>query len=59
MLTIRIDNESEELRAFLKKHKVRYTRSLRQAILEDLRRQAAEFNYKQKKIRNAPSWLYD
>lgn len=59
MLTIRISKESEEVIAFLRLHDVKYTTKLWEAIERELKSQCSEFKRKEKRIKDAPSWLYE
>lgn len=59
MLTIRIDNETKQLRSYLSDHKVRYQQRIRAVIKAELKLIACDFKLKEKRIKNAPDWLYD
>ena len=59
MLTIRTNPEIDEMIAYLRNHKVKFTPILRKAIQDELSTLCEDFQMKQKKIENAPSWLYD
>lgn len=49
MLTLRIDNETEEMIAYLRLHNIKYTTKIKQSIKHDLKELCAEFKRKEKK----------
>lgn len=59
MLTIRIDNETKEMIAYLRNHKVNFTHKIRQSITRDLKELCIDFKMKEKRINNAPDWVYN
>jgi hypothetical protein len=59
MLTIRTDNEIDEMIAYLREHKVKFTPKLKQAISKELSVLCNDFKMKNKNISNIPDWLYD
>jgi hypothetical protein len=46
--TMRIDDELNELRVYLKSHNVRYNNRLHDVILSELKNIAKEYNYSKK-----------
>lgn len=59
MLTIRTNDIIDEKIAYLRLHKVRFTGELRRVIDEELTKICEDFKMKEKRIKNAPDWLYD
>ena len=59
MLTIRTNEYQNELIAYLRLHKVRFTPKLKQVITKELESICKDFKMKGKRIHNAPDWLYD
>lgn len=59
MLTIRTNKIIDEKLAYLRLHKVNFTPNLKRIIDEELTRLCKDFKMKEKRIKNAPSWLYD
>lgn len=59
MLTIRIDNETKEMIAYLKNHNIRYTDIIREAIRPALKSKCQDMKKKEKRIKNAPDWVYE
>jgi hypothetical protein len=59
MLTIRITDNQKQKIAYLKQHNVKYTIFLRSVIDAELTRLCNEYKMKEKRIKNAPDWLYD
>lgn len=59
MLNIRIDNETEEMIAYLRIHKVKFQNKIRQSIKSDLKNICFDFKKKEKRIKNTPSWVYE
>jgi hypothetical protein len=59
MLNIRVDNETKEMLAYLRQHKVRFQPNLRKIIKAELFEICTDFKMKQKRIKDAPEWLYE
>lgn len=59
MLTIRTDKEIDEMMAYLRNHKVKFSIVLRDAIRNELRKLCKDFEMEDKRVKNAPNWLYD
>ena len=59
MLNIRVDNETKEMLAYLRQHKVRFLPNLRKIIKAELFEICKDFKMKQKRIKDAPDWLYE
>ena len=59
MLTIRIDDETKEMIAYLRAHRVRFQDKIRKSIKDDLSEICKDFKRKEKRIKNAPDWVYD
>ncbi len=59
MLTIRTNEEIDLMIAYLRNHKVKFTPRLRNAISKELKILCDDFKMKQKRIKNAPDWMYD
>jgi hypothetical protein len=59
MLNSRVDNETKEMLAYLCLHKVRFQPNLRKIIKAELSEICKDFKMKQKRIKNAPDWLYE
>jgi hypothetical protein len=59
MLNIRIDSETKEMMAYLRLHNVRFQPNLRKIIKVELSERCKDFKVKQKRINNAPDWLYE
>ena len=59
MLTIRIDNETSQMIAYLRIHKVKFQNKIRESIKKDLQVLCSDFKMKEKRIKNAPDWLYN
>jgi len=57
MITLRVDNETMEMKAFLAAHKVRWQPEAKELIRDLLSKKCKEFNRKEKRIKNAPDWL--
>ena len=49
----------EEMFAYLRLHKVRFQPNLRKVIKAELSEICKDFKMKQKRIKNAPDWLYE
>lgn len=58
MLTIRVGKEIMEMKAFLAKHKVRWQPEAKQLIKGLLAEKCKEFKRKEKRLPDAPNWLY-
>ena len=56
---MRIDKETEEMLAYLRLHKVRFQPNLRIVIKAELSILCENFKKKEKRIKDAPNWLYD
>ena len=59
MFTIRTNNEMDEKIAYLRLHKVRFTPRIKKVIDDELSLMCNEFKRKEKRIPNAPDWVYD
>jgi len=59
MLTIRTDNEIDSMIAYLRIHKVKFTPKIRSIIKKELKNICTDFRIKEKRIKNAPDWLYE
>ena len=59
MPNIRVDNETKEMLAYLRLHKVRFQPNLRKIIKAELSEICKYFKMKQKQIKDAPDWLYE
>lgn len=59
MLTIRTTEYQDELIAFLRINKIRFTPRIKKAIQEELEQICSDFKKREKRIKNAPNWLYD
>ena len=59
MLTIRVDNETAEMIAYLRRHKVRFQPKIRQLIKPELQAMCKDFKRKENRIPNAPDWVYE
>ena len=59
MLTLRIDQETEQMIGYLKDHNVKYTDIIRGSIKESLAEYCKEFKRKPKRESNVPEWAYD
>lgn len=58
MLTIRTDVEIDEMLAYLRLHKVRFTSKIKESIRSDLKEMCNDFKMKEERIKDAPDWLY-
>jgi len=59
MLNIWIDSETKEILAYLRLYKERFQPNLRKIIKAKLSEICKDFKIKQKRIKNAPDWLYE
>ena len=59
MLTIRTDSEIDEMIAFLRIHKVKFTHRIKEAMRMELINICSDFKMKEKRIKDAPDWLYE
>ncbi|NQU53747.1 MAG: hypothetical protein HQ522_14550 [Bacteroidetes bacterium] len=59
MLNIRIDSGTKEMLAYLRRHKVRFQPNIRKIIKAELSEICKDFKMKQKRIKDAPDWLYE
>ena len=59
MLNIRVDNETKEILAYLHQYKVRFQPNLRKTRKAELFEICKDFKMKQKRIKDAPYWLYE
>lgn len=59
MFTIRTNSNTDEMIAFLRSRKVRFTPRLKQVMDAELSRMCDDFKRKEKRIKDAPDWLYD
>lgn len=59
MLTIRVDNETMEMKAFLKQHNVRWQPEAKALIKNLMAEKCRNFKRKKNRIKDAPYWLYD
>lgn len=58
MLTFRVNKEIMEMKAYLAKHKVRWQPEAKALIRDLLHQKCKEFKRKEKRIPNAPDWVY-
>jgi len=59
MFTLRIDNETKEMLAYLRRHNIRFQPKLKDAFKVILREYCKEFKRKESRIKDAPEWLYE
>lgn len=59
MLTIRTNEKTDLMIAYLRNHKVKFAPKLKIAIQLELEKMCKDFKMKEKRIKNAPDWLYD
>lgn len=59
MFTIRTNENIDEMIAYLRSHKVRFTPKLKLVIEAELQKMCNDFKKKEKRIKNAPDWLYE
>lgn len=59
MLTIRTNEKTDEMIAYLRSHKVRFSSKLKPLIDAELKKMCNDFKKKEKRLKNAPDWLYE
>lgn len=59
MFTIRTNENIDEMIAYLRSHKVRFTSKLKPLIETELQKMCNDFKKREKRIKNAPDWLYE
>jgi hypothetical protein len=59
MLTIRVDKETMEMKAYLSRHKVKWQPEAKALIKTLLTEKCKEFKRKESRIKDAPSWVYE
>ena len=59
MLNIRVYSETKDMLACLRLHKVGFQPNLRKIVKVELFEMCKDFKMKQKRIKDAPNWLYE
>jgi hypothetical protein len=57
--TQQICSKTKEMLAYLRRHNARFHPNLRKVIKAELSEICKDFKMKQKRIKNAPDWLYE